>query len=456
MTPEEEKQKISEAISKEVFDLRGKFKQLDSGKISEADLKTYEERMKAELKPQFDKLQKAANAALGAYEETQKAIAQMKLESKKIGVTDVVAANAKADVYCMVNGIDNPITGTKWGQICAQSNNFSMKNPMAGYEVPEGIPLEMQLKYLPGDIQKKLFASMHPETKGDFISTDTLPAAHYYMLHEMEHGVRARLYETNPIFPFVSTQTISGDSWGYLEETGDATAEGRLERGAPKRTKIQDAKEYKLAVHAQSVFVPFTVKSQMKSGIVDPQSYIIEKGTEKINRLYSFLHWIGNGIDAPEGILSRDVGRGGEVPLIYTGVADNLFADFEGFFGVIGELSQPYRARVLKWFCHFDTIIKLWRYKREDGTFYITEANPLKLRGYDIVEMPGIPTVEAGAIAMLFGDLKGYTRLISNYSHMIRDEVTQPGWVKIYLEREEGGGITDPYSMVHVKVGVEP
>lgn len=467
MSDLEKVKESQEEISKAVHLIQKKQDALDAGKIGKSEMASFEEKLKADIEPELEKIRKAAADGLDLYEKTQARIKELQMQSKSIGFDNTAENIAKTELFCMLNGLDNPITGTKWQEIVKRGGGrLQMENPMAGAVVPGNIPINMQLKFLSEQKQKQLFRAIEIDTKekeattieakGDFISTDVLPGSHYFMLHVMAAGIKRRLYETNPIRPYVSTQSISGDSWGYLEETGDATTTPGLERSAPVKTKIQDAKEFKIHVHTQEVYVPFTQKAARKTGIIDPESYIIEKGTEKINRKWSYLHIIGAGVEEPEGLISRDTGRGGEVPLIYTEVAADLFADFEGFFDVIGKLSQPYRQRTLRWFCNFNTIIKLWKYKDAENRYYISEAAPFRLRGYDIVEFPGLPDVGAGSIPIVFGDLNGYTIVDSDFGYMVRDDITDPKWITIWLVREEGGGITDPYSMVHVKVGLTP
>ena len=80
-------------------------------------------------------------------------------------------------------------------------------------------------------------------------------------------------------------------------------------------------------------------------------------------------------------------------------------------------------------------------------------GQPSTLGGYALVDMPDMPNVGAGNIALLFGDMQRTYLIIDRRGVvMLRDPYTNKPYVSFYTTKRVGGGVQNPDAMKAMKI----
>ena len=114
---------------------------------------------------------------------------------------------------------------------------------------------------------------------------------------------------------------------------------------------------------------------------------------------------VGTGTNQPTGIFTEN---GGEVGITAAG-SNAITAD--ELISLVYSLKSPYR-RHAKFLLNDSTISIIRKLKDGNGAYMwqpsVQAGEPDKLLGYEIYTSPYVPTVEAGALTVAFGDFKNY------------------------------------------------
>jgi HK97 family phage major capsid protein len=76
------------------------------------------------------------------------------------------------------------------------------------------------------------------------------------------------------------------------------------------------------------------------------------------------------------------------------------------------------------------------------------------LGGYEVVEVAALETLAATNVPVFFGDLNKAYHIADNLRHrfIITDQVTKPGWTKVFVSTMSGGGIVDSNAIKLLKM----
>lgn len=173
----------------------------------------------------------------------------------------------------------------------------------------------------------------------------------------------------------------------------------------------------------------------------------------------------GDGVNKPLGFLSGDapVTTGdddrefGVLQYVPTGESgafassnpDNVLYD------TIAKLKPGYRAGAV-WMMNSTTAASVRKMKDADGRSLwadgLTEAQPSRLLGYPVVIAEDMPDIGANSLSIAFGNFgRGYIIADRAGTTLVRDEVTKPGFIKLYVARRIGGCLADSNAIKLVK-----
>jgi HK97 family phage major capsid protein len=81
-------------------------------------------------------------------------------------------------------------------------------------------------------------------------------------------------------------------------------------------------------------------------------------------------------------------------------------------------------------------------------------GQPQTLNGAPIVELPGMPTVAAGNVVALYGDMEATYMIVDRVGiRVLRDPFTDKPFVHFYTTKRVGGGVYNPQPMRALKIG---
>ncbi|WP_298018244.1 phage major capsid protein [uncultured Parasphingopyxis sp.] len=177
----------------------------------------------------------------------------------------------------------------------------------------------------------------------------------------------------------------------------------------------------------------------------------------------------GDGVKKPLGLVHRattdeaDAVRAfGTYQHVVSGVDGDFLADGDGGFqnnliDLIFSLPAPYRSgQGVGWLMNSLTASIVMKFRDGDGRLLWREAldarEPARLLGYPVGIDESMPDIEAGALAIAFGNWKrGYAIVDRPGMSLIRDNVTKKGWTKFYFSKRTGGAPLDTNAIKFLK-----
>lgn len=176
----------------------------------------------------------------------------------------------------------------------------------------------------------------------------------------------------------------------------------------------------------------------------------------------------GDGVNKPRGFLNGPaplatadgVRAFGTLQYKPTGAAATFAASNPA--DVLTDLAYTIKAGYRKnarWAMNKNTLGTVMKFKDGQGNYLwrpgLVAGQPSTINGYAVMEMEAMPDIAANAFPIAFGDWYRAYRLIDVAGMaVIRDEVTTPGMLKIYMARRVGGGLENTEALKLLKVAV--
>ena len=169
----------------------------------------------------------------------------------------------------------------------------------------------------------------------------------------------------------------------------------------------------------------------------------------------------GNGTNKPFGLLTYVEGEAnaarhplGAIEAITTGAAGAV--DYDDVLDLVYDLPEE-RSANARFYTHRSSVRLLRGLKDADGNYLwqpsLEAGAPATLNGAPITTLSGMPTVSAGNIAMLYGDMRATYLIIDRVGvRVLRDPYTNKPFVHFYTTRRVGGGVQNPEYMRALRI----
>ncbi|WP_027868865.1 phage major capsid protein [Eubacterium sp. AB3007] len=143
----------------------------------------------------------------------------------------------------------------------------------------------------------------------------------------------------------------------------------------------------------------------LQDAVFDIQEYLMKEFARAFGIAEEEAFCVGTGVNQPTGLFTAN---GADVGITASG-STGITAD--EMISLVYSLKSPYR-RNAKFLMHDQTISLLRKLKDGNGAYLwqpsVQAGEPDRLLGYELYTSPYVPTVEAGALAIAFGDFKNY------------------------------------------------
>lgn len=137
----------------------------------------------------------------------------------------------------------------------------------------------------------------------------------------------------------------------------------------------------------------------------DLERYIADEFSRAFGTAEEQAFCVGTGVNQPTGIFTEN---GGTVGVTAASAAS---VTVDEIIALVYALKSPYRRKA-KFLMNDATVSILRKLKDGNGAYLwqpsVQAGQPDKLLGYEIYTSPYVPTVEAGALAIAFGDFQNY------------------------------------------------
>ncbi|CAA2142755.1 phage major capsid protein [Hyphomicrobium sp. ghe19] len=284
-----------------------------------------------------------------------------------------------------------------------------------------------------------------PEDQRKAMSVGVDPSGGYQVSPTVMSRVLSIQRESSPLRELASIETVGSDQAEFPVDDDEATSGWVGENEERGDTGTPEVGLQKIDVH--EIFAqPRVTAKLLDDAQFDVEGYLARKIGERFGREEATACFSGNGVRKPRGFLTYPNGTTrGKIEQILSGNATDF--DFDSLINLMASLKDYYTSGAA-WLMKRQTVGKLMLKKDGDGR-YIWQPNaqagkPSILLGHEVRPAADMPSVEAGALPIAFGNFKaGYTLVDRRGAVMLRDPYTKKGSVKFYTTKRVGGDVTE-------------
>lgn len=201
---------------------------------------------------------------------------------------------------------------------------------------------------------------------------------------------------------------------------------------------------------------PMATQQLLDDSVIDAEAWLQREVETEFDRQEGIAYLSGNGTNKPRGLLTYATGGTaaavhpwGAIEVVNSGDAAKFTSD--GIVNLTVALPSMYSGNA-KFFASRGSFGKLRLLKDGQGNYIwqptFTAGQPATLAGYPLVEMPDMPVVAAGALALAFGDMAATYLILDRVGvSVLRDPYTNKPFVGFYTTKRVGGGVQNPDAM---------
>ncbi|MFN3575533.1 MAG: phage major capsid protein [Tabrizicola sp.] len=312
-----------------------------------------------------------------------------------------------------------------------------------------------------GGAEAALYAA---ERKAADVRVATPASGGYALPKEIAAALNKQLLDISPIRGISRVVTVSTPDYHELVDLNGFGTEWLGETDTHNPTTTPDLADVAPTFGELSAY-PKATRQAISDLMFDVEGWLIERGAEQMAKAEGIAFISGNGTNKPTGFLAgpapvatADAGRAfGTLQYVPSGAAAALGANpYDQLKDMMYALKAGHRANAV-WVMNSLTLAAHAKVKTTDGQYLLTpavrEGDPETLLGKRIVVAEDMPTIAANAFPIAFGDFRaGY--LIADIPSwwILRDEITQPGYVKFPMSRRVGGKLLDTNAIKLLKI----
>lgn len=292
------------------------------------------------------------------------------------------------------------------------------------------------------------------------------PSGGFWVTPDVSGRMVKKVYETTPMRQLATVVSIGTDALEGPIDNGEADAAWVGESQERKQTDLPQLGMWRIPVNELYAY-PKVTQKLLEDAKIDVEAWIADKATSKFSRKENAAFLLGDGILKPQGLLTYktatddDAARAwGIFQHILTGKADGFAATAPAdcIIDLIFSVKAAYR-QAAQFLSARKTLGSIRKLKDGQGNYLVD----LRLRdgalvesifGFPVADGEDMPKIEAGKTPLAFGDFaEGYTIVDRLGTSVVRDNITQPGFVKFHMRKRVGGGATNFEAVKFLKVG---
>jgi HK97 family phage major capsid protein len=291
------------------------------------------------------------------------------------------------------------------------------------------------------------------EVKSITMQVASDPSGGYWVTPDVTGRMVKKLYETTPMRQLASVVTIGTDRLEGPVDNGEFDAAWIGEQGTRSQTDASQLGMWGIDVNELYAY-PKVTQKLLEDAKIDVEGWIGDKSVSKFSRKENAAFVTGDGNQKPKGFLSyptastddatRAWGTFQYIPTKGAGAfASSNPADC--FLDLIFGVKAGYRQNA-KFLSARKTLGEVRKLKDGQGNYLVD----LRLRdgalvetifGFPVVDGEDMPQIAANSLSMAFGDFgEAYTIVDRLGISVVRDNITQPGFVKYHMRKRVGGG----------------
>jgi len=207
---------------------------------------------------------------------------------------------------------------------------------------------------------------------------------------------------------------------------------------------------------------PAISQQLLDDAAVDLEQWLASEVETEFARQEGIAFLSGDGTNKPYGILTYVTGAAnaarhpyGAIPVVNSGHASTI-PNGDALIDFMLDLPSEYEANA-KLYLKRDSLRALRKLKDGQNNYlwqpsYVA-GTPSTLNAAPVVEMPDMPSIAAGNIAALYGDMEATYLVVDRVGiRVLRDPYTNKPFVHFYTTKRVGGGVHNPEPMRALKI----
>lgn len=303
------------------------------------------------------------------------------------------------------------------------------------------------------------------EVKATTMQVAIDPSGGYWVTPDVSGKMVKKIYDTTPMRQLANVVSIGTDRLEGPIDNGEADAAWVGESETRSQTDLSQLGMWAIDVNELYAY-PKVTQKLLEDAKINVESWISDKASSKFSRKENSAFVNGDGVRKPKGILSyatstdADATRGwGTFQHVVSGHASGFAASnpADKFLDLIFELNPAYRQNA-NFLMARRTMRDIRKLKDGQGNYLVD----LRLRdgalvesifGFGVTDGEDMPAIGAGNLPIAFGDFaEAYTIVERLGTSVVRDNITQPGFVKYHMRRRVGGGAVNFEALKFFKI----
>jgi HK97 family phage major capsid protein len=407
-------------IGKTVKELRAKNEELESGKLSSSEFKTFSDKLDVDLKKLEDSLTEGLKTMRGS-------------DSDEIKADD--ADFAVEYMNHKMNGKSTVYRSGVTAEHVAEAKSYG-----AALE----IYLRKDMDSLGADEIKALSAGRDPD-------------GGYWVPTAMSQRIIRKVHETTPMRQLANVEMVSGDGWEIPNDRGFVEALWVDDVSPHGETDTPQVGMRKIAVHNLQA-MPRVSQNHLEDASRNIEAWLAEKVAIgfRLKEADAFVN--GNGVGKPKGFMTYDQveydkakdktdADWRKLRFINSGSATGFGTNLDAFVKLLGSLKAEYRPNA-RFMMERTATTALRLMKDGDGRYLLDYSNTSRAQGsvfgYGITEGDDLAAISAGAVPVAFGDFRqAYTIVQRRGIRVLRDPFTKKPMVQFDHTARVGGDMVD-------------
>lgn len=285
---------------------------------------------------------------------------------------------------------------------------------------------------------------------------------------EWDRTITDQRVEISPMRKYASTQNVTGQGFKRLYNIHGTDAGWVGEEAARPETDTSNLKTYDYGF-GEIYAMPAATQRILEDSEINLAEWMAGEVRLAFAKQEGTAFLTGDGVNKPTGVLqyteALEAARAearrhplGHIKNTHSGAAGAL-TDL-GLIDLVYDLPED-RSNGAAFYGNRKTHSEIRKMKDGQGNFLwqppFQAGEPASVLGYPIRELAGMAHVEAGNIALMFGNMAETYRIFDRVGVMVlRDPYTRKPFVLFYTRKRVGGGLWNPEFMRYHTVGVAP
>lgn len=293
------------------------------------------------------------------------------------------------------------------------------------------------------------------------------PSGGFWVTPDVSGRMVKKIYESTPMRQLANVVTIGTDALEGPIDNGEAEAAWVGETATRNQTDAPQLGMWRIPVNELYAY-PKVTQKLLEDAKIDVEAWIADKSNSKFARKENAAYINGDGNLKPKGVLqygfattADDARAWGVFQYLITGTSGGFGSSTNGsdkLLDLIFELKSGYRQNA-NFLMARRTVGAVRKLKDGQGNYLVD----LRLRdgalvesifGYPVADGEDMPAISADSLSVLFGDFAEAYMIVDRLgTSVVRDNITQSGFVKYHMRRRVGGGAVNFEALKALKFG---